>query len=123
MGYRMRDNAEEKYFALEWKPLPRFNTRYSYDNARHGNDYQYVDGKTVDEYPVLQDNTWTSISHSLLASYEFLTNCHITLEYRMSNTKGYDVDGQTAQYYLDKFTPEYFQGRKNTVMMRVNFGF
>jgi hypothetical protein len=41
----------------------------------------------------------------------------------MSNTKGHDVDGQTAQYYLDRLTPEFYQGKKNTVMVRFNVGF
>jgi hypothetical protein len=41
----------------------------------------------------------------------------------LSNVKGYDVDGHTALYYLDKFTPDFFQGKKNTVMVRVNIGF
>jgi hypothetical protein len=123
MGYRLRDNAEEKYFALEWKPLPGLFARYAYDNARHGNDFQYTDGLTIDEYPVLQDNSWTSVSHSFLVSYEFLTGCYLSLEYRAGDTKGYDVDGRTAQYYLSKFTPELFQGKKNTVLFRLNIGF
>ena len=74
-------------------------------------------------YPILQDNTWTSISHSLVCSYEILTNCHITLEYLFSNTNGYDVDGQTADYYLDRFTPEFYQGKRNTFLFRINLGF
>ena len=123
MGYRLRSNAEEKYFSIDWKPLPRLIAKYSYDNSRHGNDYQYVSGLTVDSYPILKDNSWTSVTHSLLCSYEFLTNCYVSLEYRMSNTKGYAADGQTAQYYLNRFTPELFQGKKNTVMVRINFGF
>lgn len=123
MGYRLRNNAEEKYFALEWKPLPRLFARYSYDNARHGNDFKYVDGNTIDEYPVLKDNCWTSISHSFLASYEFFSSCYLSLEYRMSDTRGYDVDGLTAEYYLKKFTPEFFHGKRSTVLLRINFGF
>jgi hypothetical protein len=123
MGPWLRDNSEEKYFAIEWRPLPRFNARYAYDNARHGNEYQYVDGRTAVAYPILKENTWTSITHSLSVSYEFLTGCYASLEYRLSDINGYDADGQTAQYYLTKFTPEFFRGSRNTVMVRVNIGF
>ncbi|MBN1185593.1 MAG: hypothetical protein JXB49_25140 [Bacteroidales bacterium] len=123
MGHWLRDNSEEKFIAVDVKPFPRLHARYAYTNARHGNEYSYIDGGTAVTYPILQDNTWTSVSHSLVFSYEILTNCHITLEYLHSNTKGYDVDGQTAQYYLDRFTPEFFQGKKNTFLLRFNIGF
>lgn len=123
MGYWLRYNSEEKYMAIDWKPAPRAFLKYSFQYARHGNDLRYVDGKTIDSYPVLKDNSWSSLTNSLMASYEFLTGCYISFEYRISNTKGYDVDGQTAQYYLNKFTPEFFQGKKNTLMVRINFGF
>ncbi|MFO7370368.1 MAG: hypothetical protein R6X09_08880 [Bacteroidales bacterium] len=123
LGPYLRDNSEEIFVALDVKPLPRLYARYAYTNARHGNEYQYEDGRVAVEYPILQDNTWTQVSHSLTVSYEFFTNCHLTLEYLGSNTKGYDADEQPAQYYLDRFTPEFFQGRKNTVKVMVNIGF
>jgi hypothetical protein len=123
LGPYLRDNSEEKFFSIDFKPLPRLFARYSYTNARHGNEYSYIDGNTAVAYPILKDNTWTSVSHSLVCSYEILTNCHITLEYLLSNTKGYEVDGHPADYYLDMFTPEFFQGKKNTVMVRFNVGF
>jgi hypothetical protein len=123
LGPYLRDNSEEKFLSIDFKPLPRLYARYSYTNARHGNEYNYIDGYIDVTYPILKDNTWTSESHSLVCSYEVLTNCHITLEYLLSNTKGYEVDGYTADYYLDRFTPEFFQGRKNTFMVRFNVGF
>ncbi len=123
MGAWLRDNSEEKFFAIDFKPFQRFYARYAYTNARHGNEYEYIDGNEAVATPILQDDTWTSVSHSLACSWEVLTNCHLSLEYRFSDILGYDVDGQTAQYYLDRFTPEYFQGKKNTFMFRVNVGF
>jgi hypothetical protein len=123
LGPYLRDNSEEIFFSVNFKPLPRFYTRYSYTNARHGNEYNYINGIIDVTYPILKDNTWTSISHSLVCSYEILTNCHITLEYLISDTKGYDVDGQSAEYYLNRFTPAFFQGNKNTFMVRLNIGF
>ena len=123
MGHWLRDNSEEKFLAIDFKPVPRLYARYAWTSARHGNEYEYIDGNEVVLYPILQDNTWTSVSHSLSASYELFTNCHFSLEYLFSDIRGYDVDGQTAQYYLDRFTPEYFQGKKNTLMFRVNVGF
>ncbi len=123
LGPYLRDNSEEKFFAIEYKPFSRFFARYAYTDARHGNEYKYLDGNTAVAYPILQDNTWTSISHSLLCAYEILTNCHIVLEYLFSNVQGHAADGQTAEYYLDRFTPEFYQGKKNTFQIRMNIGF
>jgi hypothetical protein len=123
MGYWLRYNSDEKYFALEWRPVPRLFARYSYDQAIHYNDSRYTDGRTVDELPVLQDKTWSSATHSLLATYEPLTGCYVSVEYRMSDTRGYDADGQTAASYLNRFTPALFQGKQNTLMLRVAVGF
>jgi len=123
LGPYLRDNSEEKFFAVEFKPFSRFFARYAYTDARHGNEYEYIDGNTAVAYPILQDNTWTSTSHSLLCAYEILTNCHIVLEYLFSNIQGHAADGQTADYYLNRFTPEFYQGSKNTFQVRFNIGF
>jgi hypothetical protein len=123
MGHWLRDNSEEIFLALDLKPLPRLLARYAYTQARHGNEYTYIDGNTAVAYPILQDNTWTSLSHSLVVSYEVFTNCHATLEYLFSDTRGYDVDGQTAEYYLNRFTPEFYQGKRNTFSFKINIGF
>ncbi|MBN1159465.1 MAG: hypothetical protein JXA61_08800 [Bacteroidales bacterium] len=123
LGHYLRDNSQEVFVSVDFKPVPRLFARYSYTSARHGNEYVYETWAGVTEYPVLQDDTWTSVRHSLVCSYEFLTNCHLTLEYLYSNVKGHDADGRTAQYYLDRFTPEFFQGKKHTLMFRMNIGF
>jgi hypothetical protein len=123
MGYYLRDNSEDFYFSINFRPWSRFQARYYYLKAQHGNEFNYESGYTVDSYPILKDITWSNVSHSVMCSYEFLTNCYLTLEYLASNVKGHNVDGQTAQYYLDKFTPEFYQGKKNTFMVKVNFGF
>lgn len=123
LGPTLRDNSEEVFVSLDFKPFQRFFARYAYQNARHGNDYGYAYGNDVTSLPILKDNTWTGLSHSLLCSFEVFTNCHLSLEYRRSDTQGYEADGQTAEYYLDRFTPEFFQGKRNTVMVRVNVGF
>jgi hypothetical protein len=123
LGPYLRDNSEEIYFTVNCRPLPYLFVRYAYTNARHGNEYSYIDGYIDVTYPILKDNTWTSVSHSLLCSYEVFTNCHISLEYLFSNTQGYEVDGHPASYYLDMYTPAYYQGKKNTLQVRMNIGF
>jgi hypothetical protein len=123
MGAYLRDNSTETYLALDWKPLPRAFVRYTFTHARHGNEYEYYDGNSAVETPILQDNTWTNISHSMMASVELLTGCYVSVEYRMSDIKGHDADGQLAEVYLNRYTPEFFRGRRNTVLVKINVGF
>jgi hypothetical protein len=47
------------------------------------------------------------------------------LFYQNSNIKGFDLeDGVlTAQDYLDMFTPQFYQGKQNTIGVCFNIGF
>ena len=123
LGSYLRDNSDEIYLSLEARPLPHLLFKYAYSNARHGNEFTYINGYIDVTYPILGDITWSNTSHSVSASWEFLTNCHFTLEYLYSNIKGFDVDGHDAQYYLDYFTPAFFQGKKHTFCTSINIGF
>jgi hypothetical protein len=122
MGHWLQGNSEEKFFAIKYKAFPRMLFQFSYLFARHGNDYIYNPYEPIDSYPILDKNTWTNSSQSFSYTYEFLTNCYFSFEFLHSNIKGYDIDGQSAQYYLDKYSPAFFQGKKNTLMLRMNFG-
>jgi hypothetical protein len=97
--------------------------RYAFTRARHGNEFEYLDGNVAVTYPILKEDTWTLRSHSLLCSWEAFTNCRLSVEYLNSHTLAFDADGVSATDYLNRFTPTYFQGKKSTVMFRINVGF
>ena len=40
-----------------------------------------------------------------------------------SNIQGFNVDNNTAQYYLDKYTPQFMHGDNFTFNFGLNFGF
>jgi len=52
-----------------------------------------------------------------------LINIRVFAEIARSEIKGYDVDGESAQYYLNRFTPKYLHGTNNTIVVGFGIGF
>ncbi len=123
MGHYLGANSEEIYFQLGTDIIARMNLNYRYSIARHGNEYEYESGKEAITYPAMQNITWSSEVHELYADFEFFTNCYLTFSYQYSNTNGFDVDDVKADQYLESFTPEFYQHKKNTIRMGFNVMF
>jgi hypothetical protein len=52
-----------------------------------------------------------------------LPNIRIFGKYTISNVQGYDVDGRTAQQYLNMFSAPYLHGKNNIFEMGFGMGF
>lgn len=123
MGHYLRDNSQEIYLALDIKPVRGLWINLAYELGQHYNDYDYASSTEPDAMPVMQDLTWKSSMVSLTGRYEFLNNAYVFAGFTSGNTEGFDVDGLTAEYYLDKYSPGIFQGKTNTLRVGFNFGF
>ena len=125
LGHYLRDNSREVYFALEYKPIARLRAKLEYFYAVHGKDIKYNNnsGFSVVSVPILHGKTWDNKTYTITAEYEVLSNVYFKLLYQMSNIQGYQVDGKTAQEYLDKFTPAFYHGKQSTVGFGFNIGF
>lgn len=125
LGHYLGDNSQEHYFSAIVKPIPKLRLKAAYWVAIHGNEYVYdvSSGMDIDAKPVLKDKTWQNKTFVLSAGYELLQNVYLKLVYENSSIKGFDVDGQTAQYYLDMYTPGYYQGNQQTISLQFNIGF
>jgi hypothetical protein len=124
LGHYLRDNSQEIYFALRYKPIRGLSIDLSYNLGLHYNDYDYAASTTdADRMPVMQDLTWRNNEIALLGRYEFLNNAYVFAGLTLGNTEGFDVDDLTAQYYLDKYSPELFQGETTTFRVGFNIGF
>lgn len=124
MGHYLRANSEEYYISLSWKPIRGLKVMGSWMLARHGNDYQYgTTTKDPQNQPVLKDITWDDNTYAFKARYEFIANAYVFAELIVSDINGYDVDGETPEYYLNRFTPEIFWGDNTTVSVGFNIGF
>jgi hypothetical protein len=125
LGHYMRDNSRDYYLALRYAPLNTLRFTASWLQAERGNVYVYEHGtgQPLDSNPVLDDITWSNTTWLFRAEHLPVYNIRLFIEYQISNIKGYDVDGNTAQYYLNLFTPQYLHGKTGTLVMGFGMGF
>jgi hypothetical protein len=123
LGHYMRDNSRDIYFSLQYKPIRGLHLKLSYNYAEHGNHYTYGEYEPSDEAPVLQDITWKKSVLAIDSRYEIVNNAYLFFNFSLSNIRGFDVDGITAQQYLNMFTPEFFHGETTTISFGANLGF
>ena len=123
LGHYMRDNSQDIFFSLKYKPLRGLMFEIFYNIAEHGNNYVYGEYPKPDEAPILESITWKKQISGLNAKYEIVNNAYLFLNVTFGNIKGYDVDNISAGEYLNMFTPDFFQGKTNTVSFGANVGF
>jgi hypothetical protein len=123
LGHYLRDNSRNFYLSLKYKPVRGLTVDLSYDLKLHYNDYVYDYSPDVDKKPVMENLTWRSSEITLRGRYEFLNNAYVFAGLILGNVEGFDVDGQPAQYYLDRYSPGLFQGKNTTVNVGFNIGF
>ncbi|HCT29577.1 MAG TPA: hypothetical protein DIW31_02330 [Bacteroidales bacterium] len=123
LGHYLCDNSEEIYGSVDVRPFRGLLLRGDITYARHGNEYAYITGSNADEYPFMKDVTWMNITVSFTCRWEFIHDSWLYLNVSKSNIRGYNIDGHTAQYYLDLYTPKSFQGDNLVVTAGLNFGF
>jgi len=135
LGSYLGDNSREIYLAMTYKPIRGLDLSLSYVNAKHGNEYNYINEndiiKPILSQPVLKDVTWSNNTVGLNAQYEIVNNAYAILNVSFSDIKGYNLTTtalagevrETAQGYLDLYTPAYLQGKNTTVTLGFSFGF
>lgn len=123
MGHYMRDNSMDLYFLLTYKPLRGLRIDLSYNYAVHGNQYDYRTYDPPDGAPILQDKTWQTNAVGIKAKYEFFNNAYVFAGLILQDVQGFDVDGLTAENYLEMYTPEMFWGNTTTINLGFNIGF
>ena len=123
LGHYMRDNSQDLYLCLQYKPIRGLKLDLYYNFAQHGDDVKYGEYVPADEVPILQNITWQKNLLGLNAKYEFFNNAYVFLGLVYSNIQGYDVDDRTAEEYLLKFTPELYWGKNTTFTAGFNIGF
>jgi hypothetical protein len=114
MGNWMRDNSQEIYIALAWKPIRGLLFNGSLTLAEHGDDVAYDSNKGYDvtKIPFMKNKTWEDQEITFLARYELVSNIYLWLQYMNTNRRG-DV----------RYGPEILHGKTNTVMAGMNVGF
>ncbi len=114
LGNYLRENSQEIYAAISWKPLRGVLINASYTMAEHGDDVPYrIDaGYAVDEVPFMKNKTWQNHAFGISARYEFVNNGYFFVEYLNSNRQG-----------EERFQPAVMMGTTNTFLTGINIGF
>lgn len=134
MGHYMGDNAQSIYTELAYRPMRGVLLKLSYTNDRKYNSYAYLRdniGQTISEKP-FDYCIYSNEELCLDGMYEVHPNMFMTLSLGYNNAQGYDntktdalpsEDLGDAQYYLDKFSPLFYQGKNFTASVGFSFGF
>lgn len=123
LGNYMRDNAQDIFLMLTYKPIRGLRVDVSYNFAQHGNNYIYGVDEPSDMQPMLKDITYQKNVIGLKGKYEFINNAYIFAGIFISDITSNDVDGITAEEYLSMFSPEMFWGNTTTINLGFNIGF
>jgi hypothetical protein len=121
LGHYLRDNAQDMYFQIVYKPLPRLSLAFDYNYASKGPDYEDnrnlinpTTGKVfVWGLPFQESLIWESTTLGFQANYQILNDIHVKLGARYSNV--WDPTG--------KYTPTVFSGKQLTTTATVCWGF
>jgi hypothetical protein len=112
LGHWLRDNSQDIFFCLGYKPLRCLRVNVSYEMSQHGTDVSYSEVADPNSVPVLTGLTWQANTFGISAKYEFINNAYLTMEYANRSTTG-DL----------KYSPPEFQGNTNTFVAGFNIGF
>ena len=134
MGHYMGDNAQSIYAELAYRPFRGALIKLSYTNDKKYNSYAYLRdniGPTISEKP-FDHCIYSNDELRLDGIYEVHPNMFMTVSLGYNNAQGFDKiktnalpseDLGDAQYYLDKFSPLFYQGKNFTASVGFSFGF
>ena len=111
LGHYLRDNSREWYFALDYKPIRALNIGLYFADAIRGPDYTELGTDRVGN-PPLASIEWQSTAIGMKASYQIINDLYTWLQFCSSNITG-----------DERWSPEYFFGKKNTFNIGATFGF
>lgn len=120
-GHYLRDNAQDIYLSITYKPLPRLHVSAFFNQANKGPDYpddrvtkNPNTGKTyVLGLPFQESLIWESTTLGGSVNYEVLNDVHIRLAANYTN-----VWDPTKLY-----TPEVFSGKQVSIAATLCWGF
>jgi hypothetical protein len=114
MGHYLRENSQEVFLALAWRPLRGVHVEGSYTIAQHGDDipYELDAGYVVTQVPFMQNKTWQNHAFACSARYEFVSNGYFFIRYLNSSREG-----------EERYQPAFMNGSTNTFVTGINVGF
>jgi len=112
MGHYLRDNSQEIYLALAFKPFRGLHFNISYTLAQHGDDYPDDRSYDYSTLRFMKNTIWQNSEIAVSARYEYTGNSYFFLQYLNSSRQGNVM-----------YQPEFMHGKSNTIVAGVNIGF
>lgn len=115
LGYYLRDNAQNTYISVVWKPIRRLQTKIAYSDSKAGPDYPDIrNPNLVWGLPFLSSIEWRNTSYCFSINYEIINDFLVwgQLEF-----------GESSGNLSSVYNPELFRGNTSTINIGFNFGF
>ena len=147
MGHYMGDNSQSIFVELAYRPVRGLRLVLNYTNDTKYNSYDYIRkniGAIIAQKP-FAEKIWQNDEINFRAIYEVFNNCYAHVDFTYNNARayapnsarvagedrGWNDDGTSQElsgdalvnYYLNKYTPVYLQGKNFTVTCGLSFGF
>lgn len=124
LGHYLTDNSEDLFIELWAKPHYKWKTSVSYNYALHGRDHEYTFNVDVplDELSFLEEKTWQKSVLNVELEWQPSASFAVFGNFQYANYQGYELDGNSASFYLNRFTPEYLHGKTNTLIVGFRYG-
>ena len=133
LGHYLGDNSQGVFTQIKYKPIRGLDLSFSYTSDVKGRDFEYL-RKNILEIISQQsfgEVSWKNNTLAFDAVYEIVNNAYARVNVSHNNARGFDlaptgVNGEnvlTAQGYLNKFTPKFYQGENWTFTCGFSFGF
>ncbi|MDD5570375.1 MAG: hypothetical protein PHD97_04375 [Bacteroidales bacterium] len=123
LGWFMTDNSKDIFISIDYKPLSELYIILSYNYSVHGNNYDYLINGTYDTHPLIKNKTWEREAFELYLAYSPIVSLTIFSKLTLSEIKGFNVDGNIAQYYIDQYSPSYLGGSTTSIQFGFYYGF
>jgi hypothetical protein len=111
LGYYLKDNSREWYLAFDYRPFRTMDVKLYFSDAIRGPDYTELGTNRIGN-PPLSSVEWHSTEYGLKASCQVINDVFCWFSYSAGNTRG-----------DDRWSAQYFFGKKNTVNAGISIGF
>lgn len=117
LGHYLRDNSEEIFVSIRYRPIARLHLQSSYTLARTGENYSYTGtGGSGLGLPFLKKIQWKNNRLSFDARFEIINDGFI-----FAGADFDKISGDSS--YIETYTPEIFRGKTTTFTAGINIGF
>ena len=114
MGHYLRDNAEEIYTYVNFRPVKNLRFKFSYTYVKKGEEYGYSRSSADVMHPFIEEVRYENSTWEFLSEYQLAYDMFFNFRIGQSNTTGDDLETYVSPHY---------RGKQFNVMFGANIGF